>query len=78
MRATSVALAFWVDVRTRHGQDFAFWLYLFGGMTFWCGLSLLYLPFSEFNIYALSIFAVFYGLDWIATVPPTVRLVATA
>jgi hypothetical protein len=37
-----LALAFWVDVRTRHGQDFAFWLYLFGGMTFWCGLSLLY------------------------------------
>jgi hypothetical protein len=24
----------------------------------------------------LSIFAVFYGLDWIATVPPTVRLTA--
>lgn len=40
------------------------------------GLSLLYLPFSEFNIYALSIFAVFYGLDWIATVPPTVKLAA--
>jgi sugar phosphate permease len=29
------------------------------------GLSLLYLP----------IFAVFYGLDWIATVPPTLRLI---
>ncbi|ONG51793.1 MFS transporter [Pseudoroseomonas deserti] len=40
------------------------------------GLSLLYLPFTEFNLVALSLFAVFYGLDWIATVPPTVRLVA--
>jgi sugar phosphate permease len=38
------------------------------------GLSLIYLPFTHFNLYALSIFAVFYGLDWIATVPPTLRL----
>jgi sugar phosphate permease len=38
------------------------------------GLSLLYLPYSGFSLYGLSIFAVFYGLDWIATVPPTVRL----
>ncbi len=38
------------------------------------GLSLLYLPFSDFTVYGLSLFAVFYGLDWIATVPPTVRL----
>jgi predicted MFS family arabinose efflux permease len=38
------------------------------------GLSLIYLPFSDFSFYGLSIFAVFYGLDWIATVPPTLRL----
>ena len=40
------------------------------------GLSLLALPWSTFTIYGLSIFAVFYGLDWIATVPPTVRIAA--
>ena len=40
------------------------------------GLSLLYLPGSSFTVYGLSLFAVFYGLDWIATVPPTVRLAA--
>jgi MFS family permease len=40
------------------------------------GLSLLYLPFSDFSFYGLSIFAVFYGLDWIATVPPTVKIAA--
>ncbi len=40
------------------------------------GLSLLYLPSSTFTVYGLSLFAVFYGLDWIATVPPTVRLSA--
>jgi sugar phosphate permease len=38
------------------------------------GLSLLYLPSSSFTLYGLSFFAVFYGLDWIATVPPTVRI----
>jgi len=38
------------------------------------GLSLLYLPFSDFSFYGLSAFAVFYGLDWIATVPPTLAL----
>jgi MFS family permease len=41
------------------------------------GLSLLWLPYSEFTLYGLSLFAMFYGLDWIATVPPTVRLAAT-
>ena len=41
------------------------------------GLSLLWLPYSEFTLYGLSLFAMFYGLDWIATVPPTVRLVAS-
>ena len=42
------------------------------------GLSLLYLPSSDFTFYGLSLFTVFYGLDWIATVPPTVRLAGTA
>jgi predicted MFS family arabinose efflux permease len=47
-----------------------FWYYLLRG------LSLLYLPFSDFTIVGLTIFALFYGLDWIATVPPTVKLTA--
>jgi sugar phosphate permease len=39
------------------------------------GLSLIFLPVAfNFNFYGLSIYAVFYGLDWIATVPPTVKL----
>ena len=39
-------LAIGVDVRCRHArepdwrQDYAFWLYLFGAIMFWCGLSL--------------------------------------
>lgn len=36
-----LALAFWVDIRSRKDGDFAFWLYLFGVLTFWGGLSLM-------------------------------------
>jgi sugar phosphate permease len=38
------------------------------------GVSLVLLPFSDFTLVGLSLFSVFYGLDWVATVPPTVRL----
>ena len=38
------------------------------------GLALMALPFLNFDLMSLSVFAVFYGLDWLATVPPTVRL----
>lgn len=41
------------------------------------GLSLVYLPGSGFTLYGLSLFAVFYGLDWVATVPPTARLASS-
>jgi sugar phosphate permease len=42
------------------------------------GLSLLWLPHSDFTFYGLSLFAMFYGLDWVATVPPTVKLATAA
>jgi predicted MFS family arabinose efflux permease len=39
------------------------------------GLSLIYLPHAfDIQVFGLPLFATFYGLDWIATVPPTVRL----
>jgi len=40
------------------------------------GLSLLVLPFalSTNSVFYLAAFAIFYGLDWIATVPPTIKL----
>ncbi len=40
------AVAMWVDVRNRQAQeaawrqDYAYWLYMFGAIMFWCGLSL--------------------------------------
>jgi sugar phosphate permease len=43
------------------------------------GLSLLYLPYGFASEgHGLTVFAVFYGLDWIATVPPTVALARQA
>ncbi len=43
------------------------------------GLSLMYLPFAlDMSFYGLTLFSVFYGLDWIAGVPPTVRLLSRA
>jgi sugar phosphate permease len=42
------------------------------------GISLFWLPYSTFTFYGLLLFAMFYGLDWIATVPPTVKLAAEA
>ena len=38
------------------------------------GLSLIYLPFSFVDFYTMTLFAMFYGLDWFATVSPTVRM----
>jgi sugar phosphate permease len=41
------------------------------------GLSLLFLPYAYgTGWFGLALFVVFYGLDWVATVPPTVRLTA--
>jgi len=40
------------------------------------GLAIIALPVAFGSGYALVAFAVFYGLDWVATVPPTVKLTA--
>ena len=45
-----------------------FWYYILRG------LSLLYLPYSDLTFWGLSLFGLFYGLDWLATVPPTLRI----
>jgi predicted MFS family arabinose efflux permease len=49
-----------------------------GWLLFWFyglrGLSLVCLPFTDLSFVGLSLFATLYGLDWVATVPPTARL----
>jgi sugar phosphate permease len=54
--------------------DNRFLLFLYYGLR---GLALMYLPFAfDMSFYGLALFRVFYGLDWIASVPPTVRLLS--
>ncbi len=38
------------------------------------GLSLVVIPFTSFDAVSLSVFSVFYGLDWVATGPATFAL----
>lgn len=43
------------------------------------GLALLFLPLAfGLGLFGLPLFAVFYGLDWVATVPPTIRIATAA
>ena len=70
-------LAFFVDLRSRHGKDYAYWLYLFGLLSFWGALSamgsgalsgkLVYLAINFLLVFAGAVlgrrvFAVFGGL----------------
>lgn len=65
----TIAMAMWVDVRTRLSrdvawrQDFAFWLYIFGAFMFWCALSLRDSnnEWGKFLYAALNVFLVFLG-----------------
>ncbi len=58
----------WLSDR-RDSRWLLFWYY---GLR---GLSLLFLPYAfQLSEGALAVFAIFYGLDWIATVPPTLKL----
>ncbi|OIR01759.1 putative MFS-type transporter YhjX [mine drainage metagenome] len=45
-----------------------FWYYVLRSV------SLFYLPYSDLTFWGLSLFGIFYGLDWVATVPPTLRI----
>jgi MFS family permease len=63
------------------GTTFSGWLsdrYDNRWLLFWYyslrGLSLLYLPYADLTLWGLGLFGMFYGLDWIATVPPTLRI----
>jgi MFS family permease len=38
------------------------------------GLSLIAVPFTQFDVVSLSLFSIFYGLDWVATGPATFAL----
>lgn len=73
--------AFFIDLRSRHSKDYAFWLYLFGVLTFWGALSSMhsghlagkfaYLAINFLMIFIAAVlgrrvFAVFGGIGVIA------------
>jgi MFS family permease len=61
-------LSGWLSDRYNN-RKLLFWYY---GLR---GLALMFLPYALGTSYLnLAVFVVFYGLDWVATVPPTVRL----
>ncbi|WP_019216767.1 DUF2157 domain-containing protein [Legionella tunisiensis] len=35
----TILIAFWVDLESRYSADYAFWLYIFGVMAFWGGMT---------------------------------------
>jgi len=58
-----VLLAFWVDLRSRHDKDYAFWLYLFGVIAFWGGLSMMNSDseLGKFLYFCINIAMIFIG-----------------
>ena len=77
----ATGLIAWMGLLSLLGSTAAGWLsdrFAPGWLLFWFyglrGLSLVCLPFTELSFVGLSLFATVYGLDWVATVPPTARL----
>ncbi len=59
-----IGLAFWVDIRARKTVDYAFWLYIFGVMAFWSGLSAQNSgnEFSKFLYLMINVFMIGVGV----------------
>ncbi len=59
-----ILLAFWVDLRSRTTADYAFWLYIFGVMAFWGGLSSQHSDseLSKFIYFSINIFMLGVGV----------------
>ena len=54
-----IALAVWVDIRSHHKADYAFWIYIVGVTAFWAGLSLQH---SDSELAKLGYFCINLGL----------------
>ena len=61
----TIFIAFWVDIRSRKTGDYAFWLYIFGVIVFWCGLSMQH---SDSELYKFIYFCINLGLIGIGAV----------
>lgn len=61
----TLILAFFVDLRSRHSADYAFWLYLFGILAFWGGLNFQYSDSELAKFFYLCINLVLIGFGLI-------------
>lgn len=60
----TILIAFWVDIRSSNSADYAFWLYIFGVLTFWVGLSTQHSDseFSKFIYLCINLILIFIGV----------------
>jgi len=65
-----IALAFWVDIRSRNKADYAFWIYLFGIITFWVGMSLQHSDseLSKFIYFSINLLMIVVGVTLVRRV----------
>lgn len=59
-----IGLAFWVDIRTRNKADYAFWIYIFGVIAFWSGMSMQDSDseLSKFMYFCINLFMIGVGV----------------
>jgi len=59
-----IGLAFWVDIRSHHKADYAFWIYIFGVVAFWGGLSFQSSDseWSKFLYFCINLFMIAIGV----------------
>ncbi|NLW03885.1 MAG: DUF2157 domain-containing protein [Pseudomonadaceae bacterium] len=59
-----IALAVWVDIRAHHTADYAFWIYLFGVLAFWGGLSMQHSDseLAKFMYFCTNLFMICVGV----------------
>ena len=59
-----ILLAFWVDIRARKTADYAFWLYIFGVVAFWGGMTSQYSDseLSKFIYFCMNILMIGTGV----------------
>lgn len=59
-----IGLAFWIDIRSHQQADYSFWVYLFGVIAFWCGLSLQHSDseLAKFIYFSINLLMIFTGV----------------
>ena len=59
-----IGLAFWIDIRSHKKADYAFWVYIFGVIAFWGGLSFQHSDseFSKFIYFCINLLMIGTGV----------------